>query len=149
MDGHLSLMPLQSDADLATLLRETKTIALKIASPKPHRYSNKVLKFLVEYGYDVYPINPGHAGEKIAGRAVYADLNQVPVAIDLVDIFRRSEDVAPIVSKAIEIGARAIWMQLGIINDAAAAEAETAGLKVVMDRCPAIDIPRLRRLGFM
>ena len=149
MDGHLSLMPLQSDADLATLLSETKTIALKIASPKPHRYSNKVLNFLVESGYDVYPINPGHAGEEIAGRTVYADLSQVPVAIDLVDIFRRSEDVAPIVSKAIEIGAKAIWMQLGIIDDLAAARAEVAGLKVVMDRCPAIDLPRLQRLGLM
>lgn len=142
-------MPLQTDVEIAALLRDTRTIALKIASPKPQRYSNKVLKFLVEHGYEVYPINPGHAGEEIAGRRVYADLNEVPVAIDLVDIFRRSEDVAPIVRKAIELGVRAIWMQLGIINEQVAAEAEAAGLKVVMDRCPAIDIPAFRSSGLM
>ena len=142
-------MPLQSDADIAALLRDTQTIALKIASPKPQRDSNKVLKFLVKQGYEVYPINPGHAGEEIAGRRVYADLSEVPVAIDLVDIFRRSEDVAPIVMKAIELGARAIWMQLGIVNEEIAAEAEAAGLKVVMDRCPAIDIPAFQSSGLM
>ena len=149
MDGHLNLMPLQCDADIAALLREAKTVAIKIASPKSQRDSNKVLKFLVEHGYEVYPINPGHAGEEIHGRTVYADLNDVPVAIDLVDIFRRSEDVASIVNKAIEIGARAVWMQLGIASEMAAAKAEAAGLKVVMDRCPAIDIPRFQRLGLM
>lgn len=142
-------MPLQTDAQIAALLRDTRTIALKIASPKPQRYSNKVLKFLVKQGYEVYPINPGHAGEEIAGRRVYADLSEVPVAIDLVDIFRRSEDVAPIVRKAIELGAAAIWLQLGIINQQVAAEAETAGLKVVMDRCPAIDIPAFQSSGLM
>lgn len=142
-------MPLQSDADIAKLLSEARTIAVKIASPKSQRYSNKVLKFLVDHGYEVYPINPGHAGEEIHGRTVYADLGDVPVVVDLVDIFRRSEDVAPIVNKAIKIGARAVWMQLGIIDKRAAAEAEAAGLKVVMDRCPAIDIPRFQSLGLM
>lgn len=142
-------MRVESDEDLATLLRETRTIALKIASPKPHRYSNKVLRFLVDEGYDVYPVNPGHAGEEIAGCKVYATLEDVPVAPDMVDIFRRSEDAGEIVDTAISLGARAVWMQLDIIDEAAAARADAAGLKVVMDRCPAIDIPRLRRKSLL
>lgn len=142
-------MRIENDTDIAALLRETRTIALKIASPKSHRYSNKVLRFLVHEGYDVYPVNPGHAGEQIAGCAVYASLDEIPVALDMVDIFRRSEDAGVIVDKAIKLGARAIWMQLDIIDEAAAARADAAGLKVVMDRCPAIDIPRLRRLSLL
>lgn len=142
-------MPLETDEDIAALLRETKTIAIKIASPKPHRYSNKVLRFLVEEGYDVYPVNPGHAGEQIAGCTIYATLDDIPVPIDMVDIFRRSQDAGAIVDKAIELGARAIWMQLGVVDESAAARAQAAGLKVVIDRCPAIDIPRLRRQSLL
>lgn len=142
-------MPLHDDQDIAALLRETKTIALKIASPKPERYSNKVLRFLVEEGYEVYPVNSGHAGEEFAGRKVFASLGDIPVRLDMVDIFRRSENAGAIVNKAIELGAKAVWMQLGIIDEAAATRAEDAGLKVIMDRCPAIDIPRLRRLGLL
>lgn len=142
-------MRVESDTDIAALLSETKTIAIIIASPKPHRYSNKVLRFLVEEGYDVYPVNPGHAGEKIAGCTVYATLDDIPVALDMVDIFRRPMDAGAIVDKAIELGARAVWMQLGITDEAAAARARAAGLKVVMDRCPAIDIPRLRRQSLL
>jgi hypothetical protein len=142
-------MPLQDDTDIAALLRETKTIALKIASPKPHRDSNKVLRFLGDEGYDVYPVNPGHAGEEIAGRKVYAALEDIPVALDMVDIFRRSEDAGVIVDTAIKLGAKAVWMQLDVVDHAAAARAEAAGLKVVMDRCPAIDIPRLRRQALL
>lgn len=142
-------MPLQDDADIAALLRETKTIALKIASPKPHRYSNKVLRHLVDEGYQVYPVNPGHAGEEIAGCKVYATLEDIPVRLDLVDIFRRSEDAGAIVDTAIKLGAKAVWMQLDVVDHEAAARAESAGLKVVMDRCPAIDIPRLKRLALL
>lgn len=138
-------MPLFSDTDIAALLEDTRTIALKIASPKPQRDSYRILKYLIDHGYELYPINPGHAGEEIAGRKVYAALEDVPVHIDLVDIFRRSEGVAPIVESAIKIGASAIWMQLGISDETAAAKAEAAGLKVVMDRCTAAEI---RRLGF-
>lgn len=142
-------MPLQDDTDITALLRETKTIALKIASPKPHRDSNKILRFLVDEEYEVYPVNPGHAGEEIAGRKVYATLEDIPVRLDMVDIFRRSENAGAIVDTAIKLGAKAVWMQLGVIDHSAAARAEAAGLKVVMDRCPAIDIPRLRRQGLL
>lgn len=142
-------MPIQTDADIAALLKDTRTIALIIASPKPQRDSNRILRYLLDAGYDVYPINPGQAGQEIAGRRAYADLKDVPVAVDLVDIFRRSEFVAPIVESAIKVGARAVWMQLGVIDEQAAIVAEKAGLKVVMDRCPAIEIPRLRDLSLL
>jgi len=131
------------------LLNTTKTIALEIASAKTHRDSFRVLLFLVECGYRVFPINPACAGEHIAGQLVYASLQEVPEKVDLVDIFRRSEAVQPIVQQAIAIGAGAVWMQLGVINTAAAALAEAAGLAVVMDRCPAIDIPHFKAQGLM
>jgi len=142
-------MSSKTDITIAELLRKTKTIALEIASPKQHRDSNKIFRFLLDYGYDVYPINPAHVGSQIAGRKIYASLSDVPVPIDLVDIFRRSESVTPIVRRAIGLKAKAIWMQLGVINDEAAALANAAGLQVVMDRCPAIDIPRFQSLGLL
>lgn len=142
-------MPLQTDVEISSLLKTTKTIALEIASPKHHRDSNEVLRFLIDQGYEVYPVNPAHAGEKIAGREVYANLNDIPVEIDLVDIFRRSEFVEPIVQRAIDCKAKAIWMQLGVISTEAASQAKAAGMKVVMDRCPVIDIPRFKSLGLM
>ena len=142
-------MTLEQDKQIAQLLTETKTIALEIASPKPERASNEIVHFLLAEGYDVYPVNPGKAGETIAGRVVYGDLKDIPVGIDMVDIFRRSDAVEPIVSRAIAIQAKAIWMQLGVINNQASELALDAGLSVVMNRCPAIEIPRLRRLGLM
>lgn len=142
-------IPLTLDTEIAELLQKTKSIALEIASPKQHRDSNKVLRFLIDYGYDVYPINPAYQGMEIAGRTVYASLSEVPVAIDLVDIFRRSDSVVPIVNAAIKKNVKFIWMQLGVINHEAAALANAAGLQVVMDRCPAIDIPRYRSLGLL
>ncbi|MFK8050746.1 MAG: CoA-binding protein [Halioglobus sp.] len=142
-------MTLEQDKQIAQLLTETKTIALEIASPKPERASNEILHFLLAEGYDVYPVNPGKAGETIAGRVVYGNLKDIPVGIDMVDIFRRSDAVEPIVSRAIAIQAKAIWMQLGVINIQASELALDAGLSVVMNRCPAIEIPRLRRLGLM
>jgi len=145
----LSFMPSKIDINIAELLQTTKTIALEIASPKQHRDSNKILRFLLDYGYDVYPINPAHEGIQIAGRKVYGSLSDVPVPIDLVDIFRRSDGVTPIVSEAIELNVKAVWMQLGVINEEAAALAKAAGLQVVMDRCPAIDIPRYQSLGLL
>ncbi|MFT7130191.1 MAG: putative CoA-binding protein [Gammaproteobacteria bacterium] len=149
MGRALSIKPLTLDSEIAGLLRNTKSIALEIASSKQHRDSHKILRFLIDYGYDVYPINPAYQGMEIAGRTVYANISDVPVAIDLVDIFRRSESVMPIVSAAIEKDAKAIWMQLGVVNDEAAALANAAGLQVVMDRCPAIDIPRYQSLGLL
>ena len=142
-------MLLDTDNDIAALLKNTRTIALEIASPKPHRDSYRVLCFLIDQGYEVYPINPTYAGSEIAGCMVYGSLDDVPGPIDLVDIFRRSDQVMPIVSRAIELKAKAIWMQLGVINPDAASLAESAGLDVVMNRCPAIDIPKFRALGLL
>jgi len=140
---------LHSDNDISTLLSSTQTVALEIASAKMHRDSFRVLSFLVNCGYRLYPVNPACAGERIAGQLVYASLEDIPVKVDLVDIFRRSDAVLPVVERAIAIGADAIWMQLGVMNSAAAALAQSAGLKVVMDRCPAIDIPRFKAQGLM
>ena len=142
-------MPLTSDEEIAQLLRETKTIALQIASMKPDRDSNRICCFLIDEGYEVYPINPGHVGQELHGRKVYASLADIPVSIDMVDVFRRSDSVEPIVREALGIGAKSIWMQMGVINENAAQLAESAGLKVVMDECPKPTIPRLRQQGLL
>ena len=136
-------MPLTADADIAALLSETRTIAMIGASDRPGRPSHGVMKFLQDWGYRVIPVNPQITGEHIHGEYVWRELSQIGVAVDLVDIFRRPEAAGEAVDEAIAAGAKAVWMQLGVINEAAAARAEAAGLKVVMDRCPAIDIPRL------
>ena len=137
-------MPLTDPADLSGLLESAKTIAVEIASPKEERTSNQVMRFLIEQGFDVYPINPGFGGQEIAGRMTYVSLADVPVPIDIVDIFRKSDAVEPIVERAVDAGAKAIWMQLGIVNDDAAQRAEAAGLSVVMDRCTAIELKRMK-----
>ncbi len=131
------------DATLLDLLTRTRTIAVVGASAKPDRPSHEVTEYLIDKGYDVYPVNPGLAGSTLLGRTVYGDLRAVPVPLDLVDIFRRSEEVGPIVDDAILLGAKAIWMQLGVRDDEAAARAEAAGLTVIMDRCPKIERARL------
>jgi predicted CoA-binding protein len=136
-------MPLTSDADIAALLRETRTIALVGASDRPSRPSYGVMRTLQAHGYRVFPVNPQITGEHVHGEYVWRDLSQIGEPIDMVDIFRRPEAAGEAVDQAIAAGAKAVWMQLGVVNEAAAARAEAAGLKVVMDRCPAIDIPRL------
>lgn len=136
-------MPLTKDEDLRALLQSTQTIALVGASNKPERDSFKVMRFLQSQGYRVIPVNPGLVGSEINGEPVVAALADISERVDLVDIFRASDSVGPVVDAAIAIGARAIWMQLGVINAPAAATAEAAGLKVVMDHCPKIEIPRL------
>lgn len=136
-------MPLTADEDIRALLTNARTIAMVGASDRPDRPSYSVMKRLQDHGYRVIPVNPQITGEHIHGEFVFRELGQLGDPIDIVDIFRRSDAVEPIVEEAIAIGAKAIWMQLGVVNEAAAARAEAAGLKVVMDRCPAIEIPRL------
>jgi len=136
-------MPLTNDEDIAALLAETRTIALIGASDRPDRASYRVMHFLQGHGYRVIPVNPQITGEHVHGEYVWRELSQIGEPIDMVDIFRRPEAAGDAVDQAIAAGAKSVWMQLGVINEEAAARAEAAGLKVVMDRCPAIDIPRL------
>ncbi len=136
-------MPLTRDDDIAALLKEARTIAMIGASDNPARASYGVMEYLQKQGYRVIPINPTITGEHIHGEFVFRELSQVGDPIDIVDIFRNSEVAGEAVDQAIEAGAKAVWMQLGVINAEAAARAEAAGLKVVMDRCPKIEIPRL------
>ncbi|MBY8828209.1 CoA-binding protein [Hephaestia mangrovi] len=136
-------MPLTRDEDIKALLDRTRTIALVGASDRPDRPSYRVMAVLQRHGYRVFPVNPQITGEHVHGEFVWRDLAQIGEAIDLVDIFRRPDAAGEAVDQAIAAGARAVWMQLGVINEAAAARAEAAGLAVVMDRCPAIEIPRL------
>ena len=135
-------MPLTEAQDIADLLKETRTIALVGISDRPNRPSYGVMKVLQDHGYRVLPVNPQIAGQHVHGEFIWARLSDIGVPIDMVDIFRRSEAAGDAVDDAIAAGAKSVWMQIGVINEAAAARAEAAGLKVVMDRCPAIDIPR-------
>src|SRR3954453_20023392 len=137
-------MPLTRDEDIAKLLTNTRTIAMIGASDRPNRPSYGVMRFLQDHGYRVLPVNPQIAGEHVLGEFVWTELAQIGVPIDIVDIFRRPEAAGDAVDQAILAGAKAVWMQLGVINEEAAARAEAAGLKVVMDRCPKIEIARLR-----
>ncbi|MDX5985315.1 CoA-binding protein [Sphingomonas echinoides] len=136
-------MPLTQDAELRTLLEETRVIALVGASDRPDRPSYRVMRTLQEHGYRVIPVNPQITGEHLHGEFVFRDLSQIGDPIDLVDIFRNSAAAGEAVDDAIAAGAKAVWMQLGVVNNVAAARAEAAGLKVVMDRCPAIELARL------
>ncbi len=129
--------------DIREILQSTKVIALVGASANPARDSHDVMRFLQAKGYRVIPVNPGLAGQTLNGELVYATLRHIPYKIDMVDIFRNSEAAGAVCDEAVEIGAKSVWMQLGVINPQGAARAEAAGLKVVMDRCPKIEMPRL------
>ena len=134
-----------ADAYIRGILNTVKTIAMVGVSPKENRPSYFAFKYLLERGYTMIPVNPGHAGKELLGRRVYARLADVPEPIDMVDIFRASANVPPIVDEALALAPRpqVIWMQLGVRHDEAAAKAEAAGLKVVMNRCPKIEYGRL------
>jgi predicted CoA-binding protein len=133
------------DATIRGILHSVKTIAIVGASAKDVRPSYFVLRYLIGKGYHVFPVNPGHGGQEILGRTVYASLADVPEPLDMVEIFRGSEHAPRIVDEALALNPRpkVIWMQLGVRNDEAAATAEAAGLQVVMNRCPKIEYGRL------
>lgn len=133
-------MILERDEDIAGLLCAVRTIALVGASEKEDRASNRVMKSLLAHGYTVWPVNPQLAGKVIHGQTVYATLADLPGKPDMVDIFRNSEAAGAITDEAIAVGAKSVWMQLEIINQAAAERAVAAGLDVVMNRCPKIEI---------
>ena len=136
-------MPLTDPKDIAALLLGARTIAMVGASDRPDRASYGVMKFLQDQGYRVIPVNPRITGEHVHGEYVWRELGQIGEPIDIVDIFRKSDEVGPVVDEAIAVGAKAVWMQLGVVNEDAAAKAESAGLKVVMHHCPKIEFARL------
>lgn len=142
-------MPLTSDKDIARVLSDTRSIALVGASNKPQRPSYRVMAFLLAQGYQVYPVNPGLAGQYLQGCEVYPNLGAIPGPIDMIDVFRQSRYLDGIVEEARTLGAAVVWTQLGVVDPDAAASAEQAGIDVVMDRCPAIEIPRLRAAGLL
>lgn len=123
--------------EIKTILAGAKIIAVVGLSAKENRPSNMVGRYLQDAGFTVIPVNPGQT--EILGEPCYASLRDIPVQVDVVDIFRRSEDVGPVVDDAIAIGAKVVWMQQGVVNEEAAARAKQAGLQVVMDRCLKID----------
>ena len=131
------------DPYLRDILTSVRTIAVVGASPRHERPSHRVMAYLQRRGYRTIPVNPYAAGTTINGETVYARLADVPEPIDMVDVFRRTEMAGDVVDQAIAVGAKIVWMQLGVRDDDAAARAEAHGLKVVMNRCPAIEIPRL------
>ena len=136
-------MPLTSDEDITELLKSARTIAMIGASDRPDRPSYGVMRALQDHGYRVLPVNPNITGEHLNGEFVWRDLSQIGVPIDIVDIFRRSDAAGEAVDQAILAGAKAVWLQLGVIDEAAAARAEAAGLQVVMDHCIKIEMHRL------
>ena len=132
-----------SPETIRTLVTETRTWAVVGCSPDPHRDSHRIARLLQDRGFRVIPVNPNV--EQILGERCYPNLNQIPETegVEVVDIFRRADKAGDHVDEAIAVGARAVWMQLGVIDEAAAQRALAAGLEVVMDRCPAIELPRL------
>jgi uncharacterized protein len=136
----------ESDATIRRLLTTTRRIALVGASMKPWRASNGVMRFLLEHGFDVTPVNPGLAGQLLHGQTVVGQLRDA-MPLEMVDVFRNSSHVSGLVDEAVHLGATSIWMQLGVVDQDAAARARSAGITVVMDRCPVIEDRRLGLFG--
>lgn len=134
-------MPVDDIEGLRRILSEYKTVAMVGLSANWHRPSNFAAKYLLDHGYRVIPVNPAY--EEVLGQTCYPCLTDIPEPIDVVDVFRRPEDVPPLVDQAIAIGARCLWLQIGVIHHEAAARAKAAGLEVVMDRCMKIEYARL------
>lgn len=132
-----------TDSEIAQILQQAHTIALVGASDKADRPSYRVMAFLLDQGYHVIPVSPKVAGKTLMGQQGYACLQDIPEPVDMVDVFRNSEAAYEVTQDAIAVGAKTVWMQLGVMNEPAAVLAKDAGLNVVMDRCPAIEIPRL------
>jgi len=131
------------DWQIRHILRDVNTIAMVGASTNWNRPSYFAMKYLQEKGFRVIPVNPRSAGEELLGETVYSSLKDIPKPVDMVDIFRRADQVPAIVDEAIEIGAKIVWMQLTVRHDEAAKKAEAAGLTVIMNRCPKIEFGRL------
>ena len=142
-------MRLESDEAIAQLLVKVKRIALVGASAKPERPSHRVMQFLLDEGYGVLPINPGLAGQNLLGQTVYASLADLPTSVDMADIFRDAESLPEVTQEVVAAGIPAMWTQLGVVHSEAEQTAVDAGLQVVVDRCPAIEIPRLRDAGWL
>ena len=142
-------MHLESDEAIAQLLAQVKRIALVGASAKPERPSHRVMQFLLDDGYEVVPINPGLAGQKLLGQTVHASLADFPTSVDMADIFRDAASLPEVTQDVVAAGIPALWTQLGVVHGEAEHAAVDAGLQVVVDRCPAIEIPRLRGAGLL
>ena len=131
-----------SDNYINQILKEVKTIAIVGASSNPEKDSYKVMKFLLENNYEVYPVNPNEKGNRILDQYCYGDLHSIDVTIDMVEIFRKREEVLAITKEAVNIGSKVLWTQLGIIDEEASEMAKSKGLKVVMNRCPKIELQK-------
>ena len=142
-------MRLESDEAIAQLLVQAKRIALVGASAKPERPSHRVMQFLLDEGYEVIPINPGLAGQKLLGQLAHASLADLPTSVDMADIFRDAASLPEVTQEVVDAGIPAIWTQLGVVHSEAERTAVDTGLQLVVDRCPAIEIPRLRDAGLL
>ena len=142
-------MRVESDEAIAQLLVQSKRIALVGASAKPERPSHRVMQFLLDEGYEVLPINPGLAGQRLLGQQVYASLSDLPTSVDMADIFRDAASLPEVTQDVLATEIPAMWTQLEVVHSQAEQTAIAAGLQLVVDRCPAIEIPRLRDAGLL